>query len=101
MSMTKCDMESYLEEGLDTCQFDYEGDKYIAVIETVGEDFMIVQPYKKNYESNLDGNRMHKIYFPRKCFDAINLEIWMDNRGCDNSAMGYNGCYEPYTIFFN
>ena len=25
-------------------------------------------------------------------------EIWMDGRGCDNSAIGVSGCYEPYTM---
>ncbi len=32
-----------------------------------------------------------------KEFDEIKLELWMDGRGCDNSAIGVSGCYEPYT----
>lgn len=33
---------------------------------------------------------------PKKLFDEFELEIFDDNRGCDNSAIGLSGCYEPW-----
>lgn len=33
---------------------------------------------------------------PKDLFDEFKLEIFDDNRGCDNSAIGLSGCYEPW-----
>ena len=33
---------------------------------------------------------------PKSLFDEFKLEIFDDNRGCDNSAIGLSGCYEPW-----
>ena len=33
---------------------------------------------------------------PKSLFDEFELEIFDDNRGCDNSAIGLSGCYEPW-----
>jgi hypothetical protein len=30
-------------------------------------------------------------------YDAFDLEFFEDGRGCDNSAIGIAGCYEPWT----
>ena len=35
----------------------------------------------------------------KEMFDKVNLELWDDARGCDNSAIGVSGCYEPWTNF--
>ena len=33
---------------------------------------------------------------PIELFDEFQLEIFDENRGCDDSAIGLSGCYEPW-----
>jgi hypothetical protein len=91
---------NYIETGLDTCQYTLNGVTTTAIIEEVTPHHIAVKPIsrigKNVYETNLDTTFIGQI-FSSDCYEDINLEIWMDGRGCDNSAIGVSGCYEPYT----
>lgn len=94
---------SYIELGCDTCKYTVDGITTTAIIKEVTDGYLLVKPLSKTnhkdmYETNLDRETKFDIeIFASDCYDAIDLEIWMDGRGCDNSAIGVSGCYEPYT----
>jgi hypothetical protein len=39
------------------------------------------------------------IKLTKDMFDKVGLELWDDARGCDNSAIGVAGHYEPWSDF--
>ena len=91
----------YIEEGLDTCKFVKDGMEYTAIIDKVSDNSLLVKPIQKTnwkdvFQNNLQNTFEHMILHIKE-FDEIKLELWMDGRGCDNSAIGVSGCYEPYT----
>ena len=91
----------YIEEGLDTCKFVKDGMEYTAIIKKVSDNSLLVKPIQKTnwkdvFQNNLQNTFEHMILHIKE-FDEIKLELWMDGRGCDNSAIGVSGCYEPYT----
>ena len=92
---------SYIEVGYDTCKYTIDGITTTAIIKEITPNYLSVKPISRMgkgvYESNLDTTFVGQT-FSSDCYDAIDLEIWMDGRGCDNSAIGVSGCYEPYTM---
>jgi|TARA_B110000858_G_C17701775_1_gene426307 hypothetical protein len=84
----------------DDCKFTIDGDNFVAVIKEIYDDRLVVKPISMNYQSLLDGPL--KPLFPLLTiiaddYDAFDLEFFEDGRGCDNSAIGIAGCYEPWT----
>lgn len=58
-------------------------------ISELREDRIIVRHYNNGeYES--------EAILGKSIFDEFQLEIFDENRGCDNSAIGLSGCYEPW-----
>jgi len=49
-----------------------------------------------DYESAIFKENVPMVKLTKDMFDKVNLELWDDNRGCDNSAIGLSGCYEPW-----
>ena len=96
--------DNYIEVDMDTCKFKIHSVEYTAIVKEVHNDHLVVKPisrtnYKDIYETNLDTTFVAQTFSSSQCHDAnIDLEIWMDGRGCDNSAIGVSGCYEPYTM---
>ena len=92
---------SYIEVGYDTCKYTIDGITTTAIIKEVTPHHIAVKPIsrlgKNVFETNLSTDFVGQT-FSSDCYDAIDLEIWMDGRGCDNSAIGVSGCYEPYTM---
>jgi hypothetical protein len=92
---------SYIEVGYDTCKYTIDGITTTAIIKEVTPNYLSVKPIsrlgKYVFETNLSTDFVGQT-FSSDCYDAIDLEIWMDGRGCDNSAIGVSGCYEPYTM---
>ena len=92
---------NYIEVGYDTCKYTIDGITTTAIIKEITPNYLSVKPLSKLgknvHETNLDTDFVGET-FSSDCYDAIDLEIWMDGRGCDNSAIGVSGCYEPYTM---
>ena len=92
---------TYIEINNDTCKYIKDGLTYTAIIKEVTPHHLAVKPisavnYQEGiYQTNLDTEFVGEI-FSSECYDIIELEIWMDGRGCDNSAIGVSGCYEPW-----
>ena len=94
----------YIELGWDSCKFKYEGLEYTAIIQEIHADHLIVKPisrtnWKEIHEEGSD-LLVDKMSLPRTSFDNIQLELWMDGRGCDNSAIGVSGWHEPFHVLF-
>jgi hypothetical protein len=92
---------NYIEVGYDTCKYTINGITTTAIIKEVTPHHLSVKPIsrmgKNLYESSLTTDFVGET-FSSECYELMNLEIWMDGRGCDNSAIGVSGCYEPYTM---
>tara|TARA_B110000858_G_scaffold145343_1_gene165146 strand:- start:225 stop:527 length:303 start_codon:yes stop_codon:yes gene_type:complete len=91
---------TYIEINNDTCKYTVDGITTTAIIKEVADGYLSVKPISKTdhkniYETNLDTTFLGET-FSSDCYDAINLEIFMDGRGGDNSAIGVSGCYEPW-----
>ena len=91
----------YIEEGLDPCKYVKDGMEYTAIIQKVNNECLLVKPiqmtnWKDVFKNSLQ-NTFEKMTLNYKDFEDIKLELWTDGRGCDNSAIGVSGCYEPYT----
>ncbi len=96
--------DDYIELDFDTCQFKYQGFYYTAIIKEIHADHLVVRPisrtnWKDIHETGSD-LLIDKMHLPMKSFSEIELEIWMDGRGCDNSAIGVSGCHEPFHVLF-
>jgi|21_taG_2_1085346.scaffolds.fasta_scaffold111320_1 hypothetical protein len=94
---------NYFKPGLDTCKYVLGGIEYTAIVEEVTPTYIKVKPYsmtnwKDIYKNNLEHN-FSSAFFEPECYEHINLELWSDGRGCDNSAIGVSGYYESYTHF--
>jgi|TARA_B100001093_G_scaffold502329_1_gene555179 hypothetical protein len=94
--------DNYIEVDMDTCKYQKDGFEYTAIVKEVGNDYLMVKPlsrtnfkdiYENNFDTTFQVENLHET-----SFDDIKLEIWMDGRGCDNSAIGVMGWYEPYTL---
>lgn len=66
-----------------------------------------ISEYVRGYISELreDGIRVRfytngeyktEANLPKSLFDEFKLEIFDENRGCDDSAIGLSGCFEPW-----
>ena len=90
-------MRSDLIEIGDSVEFQKDGDHFRAVIQELRIDGMTVKVTSKNFESHLWSDfECFEMEINEPDFDSLNLEIWSDGRGCDNSAIGVSGCHEPW-----
>ena len=64
-----------------------------GVIKELYEGAIVVKQISINYDYD---QSLGVAYIPKEQFDNFELEIFDDNRGCDNSAIGVPGCYEPW-----
>ena len=64
-----------------------------GVIKELYEGAIVVKQISINYDYD---QALGVAYIPKEQFDNFKLEIFDDNRGCDNSAIGVPGCYEPW-----
>jgi len=81
------------------CQFIKDGKRYVGMIKEFGENHISVKPMSIDYESAIFMENVPMVKLTKEMFDKVNLELWDDARGCDNSAIGVSGCYEPWTNF--
>ena len=93
-------MRNDMIETGDTVQYKLDGKWVSAVINELGEDHMVVRPATIDFEYAggdwLSDEKYPEATFTVDMFDDIGLEIWSDGRGCDNSAIGVSGFYEPW-----
>ena len=97
--------DNYIEVDMDTCKFKIHSVEYTAIVKEVHNDHLVVKPisrtnYKDIYETNMD-TTFDPIFLPVNSFANIELELWMDGRGCDNSAIGVQGYYDSYTMLMS
>ena len=77
-----------------------QGQSVRAFINELGEDYMVVRPTTIDWEYAggvpFGDERYAEETLTVDMFDDVELEIWSDGRGCDNSAIGVSGCHEPW-----
>jgi hypothetical protein len=95
-------MRNDMIETGDSVTYKYPDGKCVrAFINELGEDYMVVRPTTIDWEY-AGGQPYGDVRYSEEkltvdMFDDIDLEIWSDGRGGDNSAIGVSGCHEPWT----
>tara|TARA_B110000438_G_C15706211_1_gene603300 strand:+ start:295 stop:603 length:309 start_codon:yes stop_codon:yes gene_type:complete len=75
-------------------------DYYNGYIKMIGNIGLTVKITSINYVNDWNSKKKHPVvYIPYTEYDKIELEIWTDGRGCDNSAIGVSGNYESYKYY--
>lgn len=95
---TKLGEETY-GDVFEQCQFIKDGKRYICMIKEFSENHIDVKPMSIDYESAIFMKDVPMIKLTKDMFDKVGLELWDDARGCDNSAIGVAGNYEPWSDF--
>jgi hypothetical protein len=83
----------------DGAQFKLEGKKYNGMITKLSEEGIMFRPFTIDYErvNGKDWAEQYPLMFVRiSDFDKIELEIWDEGRGGDNSAIGISGYFEDW-----
>ena len=88
-----------LGDGIEQCQFILNNKLHTGIIEDFGENHIDVRPISIEHEYKNAYEKYDMVKLTKDMFDKIKLEIFDDNRGCDNSAIGCDGCYEPWENF--
>ena len=90
-------MRQDMIEVMDSIEFKMDGSRYKAFIKELRKDGMTVKVIQKDFVSSLWGEfESYMMDINESDFDRLELEIWADGRGCDNSAIGVQGCHEPW-----
>ena len=81
----------------DSVLFKLDGSRCRAFIQDLRIDGMSVKVIEKDFVRSLWGDmEPFEMDINESQFDSLELEIWADGRGCDNSAIGVSGCHEPW-----
>jgi hypothetical protein len=90
-----------LGDGIELCRFILNNKRYTGIIKDtdISENHIDVRPISIEFEYKKGYERYDMVKLTKDIFDEINLEILDDNRGCDNSAIGCDSCYEPWRNF--
>ena len=77
------------------------GDLHNGIILEVCEDGLMVRPMSVNYDWVNTTGEYEPYWLPKDEFDEVELKIWDDLWGCDNSAIGLDGCFEPWQYIWS
>ena len=82
----------------DGAEMEIDGQFYHGMITELSEEGIEFLPFTVDHEyKHNDPRRSYdKIWIHMENFDKYKLEIWDEARGCDNSAIGVSGCFEPW-----
>ena len=69
-----------------------DGEFHNGIILEVTKDGIMVRPTSKDFVYS----KGDPYWIAKKNFDKVQLKIWDDNWGCDDSAIGVEGCFEPW-----
>ena len=73
-----------------------DGEFHHGIILEVTKEGLMVRPFHKNHEYPEGDERYDPYWIAKEDFDKVKLELWDDLWGCDNSAIGLQGCFEPW-----
>jgi len=73
-----------------------DGEFHHGIILEVTEDGLMVRPTAKDFVYSKGHDRYDPYWIAKEDFDKVKLELWDDNWGCDDSAIGLDGCFEPW-----
>ena len=69
-----------------------DGEFHQGIILEVTKEGIMVRPTSKGDEYC----KGDPYWIAKEDFDKVKLELWDDLWGCDNSAIGLDGCFEPW-----
>jgi hypothetical protein len=81
----------------DGAEFTLDGKFYHGMITKLSQEGIMFRPFSIDHISRRYDEEKYPLMFIRITdFDNINLEIWDEHRGCDNSAIGVEGYHVPW-----
>lgn len=69
-----------------------DGEFHHGVILEVTKDGIMVRPVSIDHVYS----KGDPYWIAKEDFDKVKLELWDDLWGCDDSAIGLDGCFEPW-----
>jgi len=73
-----------------------DGEFHHGIILEVCNDGIMVRPISKDFVYPKGYERYDSYWIGIEDFDKVKLELYDDNWGCDDSAIGVDGCFEPW-----
>ena len=83
----------------DGAEFKLDGKRYHGMITKLSEEGIMFRPFTINEERANGGDwaEQYPVMFVRLTdFDNVELEIWDEHRGCDDSAIVLDGNFVPW-----
>ena len=83
----------------DGAEFKLDGKRYHGMISKLSEEGIMFRPFTINEEraNGEDWAEQYPLMFVRLTdFDNVELEIWDEYRGCDDSAIGLSGSFTQW-----
>ena len=80
----------------DGAEFKLDGKHYHGIITKLSEEGIMFRPFDIDYDRPDNGERFPVMFISILNFDDVEMEIWDEYRGSDNSAIGLSGCFEEW-----
>jgi len=90
----------YIEIG-DEVRYVKDNEGRRGYVTDYGQDWIKVRPI--TIDGQYAGGKLYSTekwdqeFIGLSIFEKVELEVWSDHRGCDNSAIGIQGYFTPYT----
>ena len=84
----------------DSVEFKINGVHHRGFIKELRKDGMSVKVIEQDFVNSYHDESFDAFMLDinESEFDSFKLEIWSDGRGGDNSAIGVQGCHEPWKL---
>ena len=80
----------------DGAEFKLDGKWYHGIITKLSEEGIMFRPFEIDFNRPEGDERYPEMFIKITDFDNINLEIWDEYRGCDDSAIGLSGSFTQW-----
>lgn len=80
----------------DGAEFKLNGKFYHGVINKLSEEGIMFRPFSIDFEYKPGYEQYDLMFIKLEDFDKVELEIFDEYRGCDDSAIGLSGCFEKW-----
>ena len=80
----------------DGAEFKLNGKFYHGVINKLSEEGIMFRPFSIDFEHKPGYEQYDLMFIKLEDFDKVQLEIFDEYRGCDDSAIGLSGCFEKW-----
>ena len=80
----------------DGAEFKLDGKWYHGMITKLSEEGIMFRPFEIDFNRPEGDKRYPEMFVRITDFDNVNLQIWDEYRGCDDSAIGLSGYFTEW-----